>query len=234
MNKLTKQLVAGSALGATALIAVPTAAVADEVSVNMGVVSQYILRGGVESEVPALQGGIDYGMDSGAYLGSWWSTLSPTGYDTSTTEVDVYGGFAGEAGGFDYDIGVVYYYYHNGDSDSDMDSDNSMPELYFGGGMGPFGATLYYAMDDGFADEGDMYLEAGYGTDLPADFGFDITVGYAMPDDSELDANLTDTTLSLSYPMGDAEASVNYMAGGKDTADDDVDDQLWFGIGWAY
>ena len=230
MNKLTKQLVAGSALGATALLAGPTTAVADELSVNMSVVSQYVLRGGAETSGPALQGGIDYEMASGLYVGTWWSSLENEGDDTAS-ELDFYVGYAGSAGDFDYDLGVVYYHYLTEDDDL---SDDSMPEFYVGGGMGPFGATLFYAMDDGFADEGDSYMEFGYGTDLPADFGFDLTVGYAMWDDSEEDSNLTDTTLSLSYPIGEASASANYMVGGEDGDGDDIDDKFWFGISWAY
>jgi uncharacterized protein (TIGR02001 family) len=233
MNKLTKQLITGSALGATALLAAPTAVMADDVEVNMGVVSQYVLRGYAETSGPAVQGGIDYGLDSGVYVGTWWSSLENSYTDSGATisEMDFYAGYAGEAGAFDYDVGVVYYHYLTEDDDA---SDFSMPELYVSGGMGPLGLTLYTAMDDGFADKGDMYLEASYGVDLPADFGFGVTAGYAMPDDSALDSNLTDTTLSLSYPMGEAEGSANYMAGGTGTDDEDIDDKFWFGISWAY
>ena len=98
-----------------------------ELSGNIGVHSKYLLRGIFEENSgTAVQGGFDWSDDSGFYLGYWGSNLGYS-YDASGTdpytstgfENDFYGGFAGEAGGIGYDIGLIQYYYISVD-DSDL------------------------------------------------------------------------------------------------------------------
>lgn len=261
MTTLRSKFLLGSTLGMTALggvtIAAPAAA---EVTGNIGVVSQYIFRGYAEDDRTALQGGLDYAHDSGFYAGTWWSTLNYTETDsndeggaTNNNEVDVYAGYAGEAGDLGYDVGLLYFYYTGdgegtrdvgGETVATEDGDSNTPELYASGSYGPFGLAANYGLGDSlWANEGDIYLNASYGTDLPKDFGLDISVGYysyekegefiAETDDS-ISSGIRDTTISLTHPLGDAEMSVNYMIGGEDRDGSDIDDALWYGATWSF
>ncbi len=84
---------------------------------NLGLYSQYIFRGLTQTnEDPAVQGGVDYSHSSGFYLGAWGSNiswLSDSVYDSSSLELDIYGGFASTIGdtGIGYNVGVLQYIY---------------------------------------------------------------------------------------------------------------------------
>ena len=87
---------------------------------NVGVYSQYIFRGLTQTNGDAaLQGGFDYSHSSGFYAGTWmsnisWLTDSPgiTGYNSSSLEMDFYGGYKGTiSGDLGFDVGLLQYYY---------------------------------------------------------------------------------------------------------------------------
>ena len=85
---------------------------------NVGLYSQYIFRGLTQTnQDPALQGGVDYAHSSGFYLGSWASNISwlsdAGAYESSSLELDIYGGFANTIGdsGVGYNVGVLQYIY---------------------------------------------------------------------------------------------------------------------------
>ncbi len=85
---------------ATAVASVLTSGIAAaELSANAAIASNYIWRGITQTNDQAAgQGGIDWGNDSGLYVGTWVSnvafgnTCRSGGY-----EMDVYAGFGGEA-----------------------------------------------------------------------------------------------------------------------------------------
>jgi uncharacterized protein (TIGR02001 family) len=111
---------AGSVLLAASAFAVAGGAVAvaqDEPSIsgNVALVSDYRFRGvSLSDNTMALQGGFDYAMPSGFYVGTWGSTIEsvsgPVGGD-SELELDLYGGYGFEAGMFAIDLGVLAYTY---------------------------------------------------------------------------------------------------------------------------
>ena len=155
---------------ATAVAAVLTSGVASaELTANAGIFSNYIWRGVTQTgDEAAGQGGIDWGNDSGVYVGTWVSTLGGgNGY-----EMDVYAGFAGKAGDFGYDLGVITYQYPIGPS-------ANFTELYVSGTMSIVTIGVNYTVDtasgndagdtsgaSGLFDEGDLYV---YGSlDFPA------------------------------------------------------------------
>lgn len=81
---------------------------------NFGIVSDYRFRGISQSyKLPAVQGGIDYVHSSGAYVGTWMSSISGNQYmNGSSLEWDVYGGYRGMiSGDLGFDVGGLYYYY---------------------------------------------------------------------------------------------------------------------------
>lgn len=88
----------------------------DPLSFNVGAVSEYRYRGISQTRLkPALQGGLDYSLPGGFYVGTWASTIKwindvPGG--DSDVEIDLYGGFKTEvAPGLTLDVGGLYYYY---------------------------------------------------------------------------------------------------------------------------
>ncbi|MDP3819731.1 MAG: TorF family putative porin [Methylotenera sp.] len=85
---------------------------------NIGLYSQYIFRGLTQTnEDPAIQGGVDYTHSSGFYAGAWASNISwlkdVGAYDSSSLELDLYGGYANTIGetGVGYNVGLLQYIY---------------------------------------------------------------------------------------------------------------------------
>ncbi len=207
-RSLKKTLVSSAVTGAVLIGTAGLSTAQAELEFNAGIYSDYILWGTTASDNNAVvQGGIDYGHESGFYLGTWVSTLG----DGQGQEVDLYGGYAFEAGGLDFDLGYVYYYYP-------ALEDFDYGDVYGSVGYGPFYASVQYALNAEDSDfEGSMIYklggdfevmpsvslnaELGY-TDLEpdsttwtfwslgltksTDYG-DISLTYAQTDESELD-----------------------------------------------
>lgn len=176
-----------------------------EVAWNVGVTSDYVFRGFSQTdEGPALQGGVDVSFASGFYVGAWASNVD-FGDDTDA-EVDVYGGYRTEAGGFALDFGVIGYLYVNPPGGSDYDYVEFKAAASRAFGPVTLGAALYYSPDFFGLDEQATYVEAN-GAFTPApkwtvsgavghqslDVGDDYTtwnagVAYALTDNLSLDA----------------------------------------------
>ena len=93
------------------------------VTYNVGVVSDYRVRSvSNSSNKPALQGGIDFAMKSGPYLGTAFSTVKwlkdVNGATKGEYEVDLYGGYKAAIADtdFSYDVGVIGYRYPRNNS----------------------------------------------------------------------------------------------------------------------
>ena len=106
---------------------------------SVTVTSDYIFRGVSQTnQEPALQGGLEYAAESGAYIGawgsnvSWLSDLSSTAAPISSSlEIDVYGGYRGKfSDTVSYDVGALYYWYP-GDFPSGFNSADTL-EVYAG------------------------------------------------------------------------------------------------------
>jgi uncharacterized protein (TIGR02001 family) len=104
----------------TGLAGAPLVAMAADsphsISFNVGATTDYIFRGISQSQHdPALSGGVDYSHASGLYAGAWLSTqkwVEKTSLKTdSDFELDIYGGYKGEAGDIGYDVGLIRYSY---------------------------------------------------------------------------------------------------------------------------
>jgi uncharacterized protein (TIGR02001 family) len=97
------------------------------VAYNVGLFSQYIFRGLTQTQNKlAVQGGVDFTHSSGFYAGAWGSNVSwledarsaavdsgtpGVGYDNSSLELDLYGGYRGTVKEVGYDIGLLQYVY---------------------------------------------------------------------------------------------------------------------------
>ena len=141
---------------------------------NVALASDYVFRGVSQSnQEPALQGGVEYTAESGAYIGSWGSSISWLSDLSSTAapissslELDVYGGYRGKfSEAVSYDVGALYYWYP-GDFPSGFNSADTL-EVYAGITVAAsdklsLGAKYSYATTDlfGYADsDGSGYLD---------------------------------------------------------------------------
>ena len=145
---------------ATAVASILTSGVAAaELTANAAITSNYIWRGITQTaDQAAGQGGIDWGHDSGLYAGTWVSNVAFGDDNTDNGyEMDVYAGFAGEAGGLGYDIGVITYQYP-------ITPNFNFTEAYVSGTMSIVTIGLAYTVDaasgndGGVFDSGDMYV----------------------------------------------------------------------------
>ncbi len=144
----------------TAMAAVLTSGVASaELSANAAITSNYIWRGITQTmDESAGQGGIDWGHDSGLYAGTWVSNVA---FDVDNSgngyEMDVYAGFAGEAGALAYDVGVITYQYP-------ITPEFNYTEAYISATFNVVTVGIATTVDaasgntGGVFDEGDMYI----------------------------------------------------------------------------
>ena len=251
-----------STLGFAAASLISTIAFADEtkmasphsVSGNIGVVSEYILRGNTaspENDNATIQGGLDYSHSSGFYAGYWGSTLgySYTKYDPSTQkytgsksfENDFYLGYKGKiTEDFGYTIGGTYYYYYQSDADSNT------TETLIGVNYKGFGLTTQTLLKDVvWGNKGDTYVLANYSYPLPKEFTLNTALGaYYYRDKGKFETDLkTDKsfafrhfTVGLSHPLGDTGATVtmDYIIGGKLRTDESLKNKVVFGLKYNF
>lgn len=219
-----------------------------EVSANVAFTSDYRWRGISFSDGDfAVQGGFDAAHESGFYIGVWSasienyggtfdiqeietldgdgvSTLSsvPTFLSGAETELDVYGGFAGEAGALGYDVGVIWYTYPGSDVDTDYAEVYGSLSTAVGTGTLTGGAAYIWEQDNTtFGDDSveidNAYVFADYSTEL-GDSGvtFDAHLGYT---DGVFTADGTqfDWLASLSYDLAGLTFTAAYVATDADT-----------------
>jgi uncharacterized protein (TIGR02001 family) len=138
-----KQVLAGAAATLAS-----TGAMAGSFTGNVGVVSDYMFRGVDQTGGAAVQGGVDYGFDFGAYTGLW-VTNSVAG---NGNEADVYAGYGLKLGPVALDGGLIYYAYTE-DTEAAATpftgQNADYAEVYVGGGLGPVAVKVFYAPEFG-------------------------------------------------------------------------------------
>ncbi|TVP87652.1 MAG: hypothetical protein EA347_07285 [Thioalkalivibrio sp.] len=212
---MKKTLVSSAVAGALMVGTVGFSTAKAELEFNVGVFSDYILYGLSESNNNAVvQGGVDWGHESGFYLGSWWSTLG----DGDGQEVDLYLGYEFAAGDVDFDIGYVYYYYPGLD-------DADFGDIVATVGYGPVYASVNYAIH---ADDSDVtdsaYYAIGGEAEVMPDLSLGAELGYADPDVGD---DWTFWSLGLTKSTGMGDFSLTYA----DT--DDSDEDPLFVVGYT-
>ncbi len=247
--KFTKSILA------TALLAGAGVAQA-ELSANLGVSSNYYFRGITQTDdAAAVSGGIDYGHDSGLYIGTWMSNVDFGGKED--VEVDFYAGFANEIGdtGIGYDVSAWYYWYPGAGGDQqngELDYTELSASLSYwwltgtiaytvdaeqdGDNIAPFqDDDLYYnlSIDPGWSYEGfaptafiGYYSFDKDGDDYPVSTDPDDPTGSA-------DFDYTHWGIGISKDAGDfGSFSINYEQI-DDKVDFTEDDNANFWLGWA-
>lgn len=230
-----KSLLVSMAIASSAALSIAPATTQAGVSGNMGAVSTYVFRG-VYQTGAAGQGGIDYESDSGVYVGTWLSNVDTGGTNNlHGLEYDLYGGWAGTAGGVDLGIGYTGYFYTNG-------FDQMYNELNLSAGFG--GVTV--AFNPGVYDAPDAkgHSETNYyNINISGDIGpISTTLGYNDFDTSSSkvipgvdNKGAENAYLELSYSkelFKNVDGSITYIASqAEDTAgDSQVQNYLVFGV----
>ncbi len=169
------------------------AALADEheISGNVALTTDYRFRGISQTgRDPAIQGGFDYGHESGLYIGTWASNVS---FTEGGTEIDAYAGWGTDLNdNMSLDLGVLYYAYPS-------DSDADYVEIY--GSLGFYGATigLNYSPEYTYDTGTYFYLYGAYSLPLGENFSLDLNVGLNQFEDDNLDSFLGAADAGKSY-----------------------------------
>ncbi len=220
---MKKTLVSSAVAGALMVGTAGFSTAKAELEFNVGVFSDYILWGTSASGNNAVvQGGIDYGHESGFYLGVWTSSLGGTVYEpvfdedgnledldvlvAEGQEVDLYFGYEFEAGGLDFDVGYVYYYYPSlGDFDLDYG------DIYGSVGYGPVYFSANYAIHADDSDyEGSYVLAIGGGYEIMPSISLDGELGYTKQKFDGGDDTWTFWSLGLTKSTSMGDISLTY------------------------
>lgn len=205
------------AAAAAALLAASSASAQDgpQIAWNVGVVSDYVFRGYSQTdEEVAVQGGVD--LTAGSFYAGAWASNVDFGDDTEA-EVDLYGGFRTEAGGFALDFGAVAYLYVEAPDGTDYDYVEFKAAASRAIGPVTAGAVVYYSPDFFGLDEEATYVEGNLAF-TPADkWTVSGAVGYQA-----LDVNDDYTT----WNAGVAYALTDHLAVDVRYHDTDVDGPL--------
>jgi uncharacterized protein (TIGR02001 family) len=198
---MKKKLLALAAIvGASALPAVSYA----QFSANVGLTSDYRYRGISQTRLkPAIQGGVDFGLPAGFYIGAWASNIKwikDLGGDADY-EVDLYGGLKGElAKDLSYDVGVLTYQYPS----NKLNPSANTTELYGALTFGAFTGKYSHSVTDTFANpdsKNSFYLDLSATFDVA---GFSVVphVGYQKIKGTFADvATYTDYSLTASKEL---------------------------------
>jgi uncharacterized protein (TIGR02001 family) len=166
---------------AGALLAVAGAAGAAEISATATIASDYDWRGITQTQgEPAFQLGLNYGADTGMYMGVWGSNVNFGREDWEiyaarpSTEIDVYMGYAfgDPEASLGYDIGAIYYSYPNA-------GEGNFPEVYAGISKGPFSLKGWYSWDFASSGKTAYYVDTNFTLPMANNFSFLVHGGYS-------------------------------------------------------
>ncbi len=198
-----------------------------EFSANVGFVSEYSFRGIQQAdEGPAVQGGFDVSHTSGFYAGVWGSNVDFNDGDEATMELDVYAGYSGDVGNFNYDIGAIYYSYPGADTPREYDFYELSAAVGYDFEVFATSLAFNYSPDN-FNETGDSeYLSLAVDVPLPHDFSLSGHVGYQWIDDHAnfgIAKDYADWSVGLGYNLEGFDLSVQYVDTNLDEPQDCLD-----------
>ena len=184
MKRLTSLLLSYLLFPSSILLAIVfSASVRADFVADISLISDYRFNGvSNSSRAPALQGGLTYAHESGAYVGGWASNVDFGSGDPSQLEVDFFAGYFTELNDdFGLDLGVSYFSYW-GDKGAD---EGNYAEFYAGLLIQNDTAVyLYYAPDYVGADTGHYIVNASHEITL-GDYALGFTVGHNQAQDKD-------------------------------------------------
>lgn len=220
-------------LAITVIVAASTSAAQAEITANIGAVSNYMWRGLSQTgNGAAIQGGVDYGHDSGFSAGAWISNVD-WGTPDPSYELDLYAGFGGESGDFNWNLNTIYYAYPDA-------KDANFWEIGGSAGWKMLSVGIQYTLDGEASSPaaytgGDIYYYGSASFELPQGFGVSATLGYTDFDDFGDEGDYTHWQVSLAKDAGDfGEFSLNYDQNDGDSSEliaSDKDPKFW--VGWS-
>jgi len=145
-------------LATIAALILMSGAASAEFSGTLSLTSDYDYRGFSQTaEDFAVQGGLDYGHNSGFYASAWGSSLDWGQDSEADIEIDYIAGFSREFGasGISWDVGYLAYTYPG------LSSVN-FGEFYGGFSWDAFNIKLSYSDDFAGFGESAWYLDGGY------------------------------------------------------------------------
>ena len=229
LSQLT--LAAALALSVLPSLAQSTAAAPEPdytISGNLGIFSDYRFRGiSQTNKNPAIQGGVDFSMKNGLYLGNWNSNVDSGLYNGANIEMDFYGGWKTTFGDFGLDVGGIYYYYPGSGAGGTNKIDNF--ELYVGGSWGPLTLKYNYATTDFFGvpnSSGAYYVYLGGVHDFGNGFGVNASIGYQglkgdgcfTQIDGQVACSITDYKLGGTYTVDGWVFGLAYVSTNREFA----------------
>ena len=236
LNKLVMGGVAAAVL-ATAGVSTATAG---EIEANVALSTDYIFRGITQTNNdPAISGGFDYSLDNGFYAGIWASNVNfdtngEEGTSRTTTEIDVYGGWAGEISeGVELDLGYIYFVYP-GDSGA-----LNYSEFTAGISFGDLGFGLVYSPDYFGSDSDAIVFNVDYSVGVAKNLSLDLHTGYTVTDEEDvIGAGVGDDYLDWSIGLSTSAAGVDLSLTYTDTdiseSLDLGEDRIVFSIGKSF
>ncbi|TDP62587.1 TorF family putative porin [Roseateles toxinivorans] len=220
-------------LGALTVSAMPTMVQAQDASpltFNVSVTTDYRYRGISQTRLkPAMQGGADYDLGNGFYVGTWASTIKwiKDGGGDGNLEVDVYGGYKTELSkGLNLDVGVLTYIYPS----NKLNPSANTTELYGALSFGVVTAKYSHSVTNlfGFADSKQSgYLDLSATLDLGDGFTLTPHIGHQSVKNLS-SASYTDYALTLTkdyagFTFGLSAVGTNtdsYVGAGKNLGKD--------------
>lgn len=222
-------------------------------SANIGVVSKYVYRGSVENNDLAIQGGFGYTHRSGLLVEYWGSTLDYDPSDENKThgfENDFYIGYTNEINeNFSLSTKLAAYFYHRGGSvyNEDLTEKRQTTGTEWITQLDYQNLALSMAVslsDVNYGNAGDVYLSAGYSYELPQDFAINTLLGVnvfnSSRDDSLIETRkssvFNEARLGLSKSFADTgvDMTLDYIWGGNDRTNENLDDHLVFGLSYSF
>lgn len=180
------------------------------ISANLAATTDYVFRGYTQTgEDPAVQGGLDWADSSGWYVGTWASNIDFGPGDDASIEVDIYGGYAWEANGVSYDVGLLYYAYPGADSASGYDFIEAYAGLGFDLDAVSLSGAVHYTPDN-FGETGTgWYMTGGLSTGLTDALSVDANVGFSQVTE-DFGEDYLDWNLGLSYSFSRVALDLRY------------------------
>ncbi|GAB2902701.1 TorF family putative porin [Microbulbifer echini] len=137
-----------SALACASILAISQQSFAD-LSSTVNLTSDYTFNGVSQTkENPALQASLDYGFDSGWYVGSWASNVNFEGDDSTNLEWDFYAGkFMQLTDRVSLDTGIAYYTYHGDNTSNEGNYPEAYAKLGYSSSLGASEVNGWYSWD---------------------------------------------------------------------------------------
>ncbi|AHK79126.1 hypothetical protein M911_08125 [Ectothiorhodospira haloalkaliphila] len=180
-----------------------------ELEFNIGVFSDYVDHGESRSDNNAVvQGGMEYTLDTGLFLGVQMSTLAPG----DGQEVAPFIGYGFDFGETAFELGYEYFYY------SGLPGETYEGEIFVAAEHGPFYGEITYVTRAHDRDaEGDTVYHLGAGHEFLPDTAFHAEIGYDKP---RKDDNATFWALGVTRSTQMGDISLTYASRNESDAQD--------------